>query len=214
MIIKDLKELITNGENITVEFKECRENVNKDVYKSIGAFLNRNGGHIILGVNDNGKVTGINKSALPKIKKDLVTSLNNPEKINPPLYIIPNDKKRNSTIYGTTDGASDGTIVGTTESNKTKNLFSKIIDTTNSNVSKNTKIKLSVLLFAIFQDEGERIPFYLNSTKIGSRRTIERLIKHLKATGLIEFKGNSLQTGGYFITQKLNELLKDENNNK
>ena len=91
MIIKDLKELITNGENITVEFKECRENVNKDVYKSIGAFLNRNGGHIILGVNDNGKVTGLNKSALPKIKKDLVTSLNNPEKINPPLYIIPEE---------------------------------------------------------------------------------------------------------------------------
>jgi len=91
MIVKDLKRLISNGESLTVEFKECKSGVNRDVYKTIGAFLNRNGGHIILGVNDKGKAVGINRDALPQIKKNLVTSLNNPEKINPPLYLLPEE---------------------------------------------------------------------------------------------------------------------------
>ncbi len=91
MIVNELKHLISNGENITVEFKECKTALNKDVYQSIGAFLNRNGGHVILGVNNKGKITGIDKNALYQIKKDLVTTLNNPQKINPPLYLLPEE---------------------------------------------------------------------------------------------------------------------------
>jgi predicted HTH transcriptional regulator len=50
-----IKKLIRNGEGISVEFKECRNKLNKDVFESICAFLNRNGGDLILGVNDNEK---------------------------------------------------------------------------------------------------------------------------------------------------------------
>jgi len=35
-----------------VEFKKSREKVTSDVYQSICAFLNRNGGQVILGVDD------------------------------------------------------------------------------------------------------------------------------------------------------------------
>ena len=89
MIAKQLHEIINGGEGLTVEFKECRTQVNRDVYESICAFLNRNGGHIVLGVQDNGSISGIDPEALPGIKKDLVTTLNNPQKINPPLYALP-----------------------------------------------------------------------------------------------------------------------------
>ena len=89
MIAEQLRKIIKGGEGLTVEFKECRSRVNRDVYESICAFLNRNGGHIVLGVRDNGSISGIVPEALPGIKKDLVTTLNNPQKINPPLYALP-----------------------------------------------------------------------------------------------------------------------------
>ncbi len=89
MISEQLKNIIRDGEGITVEFKECRDQVNRDVYETICAFLNRNGGYIVLGVDDNGNIKGIEADSLPQIKKDLVTALNNPQKINPPLYILP-----------------------------------------------------------------------------------------------------------------------------
>jgi predicted HTH transcriptional regulator len=54
-----IKKLIRKGEGISIEFKECRNKLNKDVFESICAFLNRNGGDLILGVNDKGKITGI-----------------------------------------------------------------------------------------------------------------------------------------------------------
>lgn len=89
MISEQLKSIIRDGEGLTIEFKECTYQVNKDVYETVCAFLNRSGGHIVLGVDDNGNVTGIDPEALPQIKKDIVTTLNNSQKINPPLYILP-----------------------------------------------------------------------------------------------------------------------------
>jgi ATP-dependent DNA helicase RecG len=61
------------------------------VYETICAFLNRQGGHLVLGVKDDGGVSGINPAALPEIKKDMVATLNNPQKVNPPLYALPED---------------------------------------------------------------------------------------------------------------------------
>jgi len=88
MISEQLKSIIRDGEGLTVEFKECRDRVNRDVYETICAFLNRNGGYIVLGVDYSGNIKGIEADSLPQIKKDLVTALNNPQKINPPLYIL------------------------------------------------------------------------------------------------------------------------------
>jgi len=87
--MKKIKRIISNGEGITVEFKKSRNKVTSDVYESICAFLNRNGGQVILGVEDNGTISGIKENALDQMKKDLVTALNNPQKLNPPLYILP-----------------------------------------------------------------------------------------------------------------------------
>lgn len=84
-------DIISNGEGLTVEFKRSREKIPTDVYQTICAFLNRSGGKVFLGVGDDGSITGIREDALDQMKKDLVTALNNPQKLNPPLYILPQE---------------------------------------------------------------------------------------------------------------------------
>ena len=82
----DISKLISKGEGIDIEFKECRNKLTSDVFESVCAFLNRIGGYIILGVNDAGEITGIEPSAVAQIKKDFVTTINNPNKIAPVVY--------------------------------------------------------------------------------------------------------------------------------
>ncbi len=68
MIPQELLELIRGGENITVEFKKSRTEVTKDVYETVCAFSNRDGGHIFLGVKDNGDILGIEEDKIDKVK--------------------------------------------------------------------------------------------------------------------------------------------------
>lgn len=86
---QELLEMIHGSESITVEFKKSRTEVTKDVYETICAFSNRDGGHIFLGVKDNGEIVGIEDGKVDKIKKEFVTSVNNENKMYPPLYLTP-----------------------------------------------------------------------------------------------------------------------------
>ena len=61
----------------------------KDVYESICAFSNRDGGHVFLGIKDDGRILGIDPNAADRIKKDFVTAINNENKMYPPLYLAP-----------------------------------------------------------------------------------------------------------------------------
>lgn len=49
-IPQEMLELISGGESVTVEFKKTRSEVTKDVYETVCAFSNRDGGHIFLGI--------------------------------------------------------------------------------------------------------------------------------------------------------------------
>ena len=82
-----LIKMIQKGEGIDLEFKTCRKQLNRDVYETVCAFLNRHGGTILLGVTDSGDIQGIEPDAVLKIKKDFVTTINNPQKIHPPAYL-------------------------------------------------------------------------------------------------------------------------------
>ena len=55
----ELLSLIKQGENHTVEFKKSTASITKDVYQTVCAFSNRDGGHIFLGVDDSDKISGI-----------------------------------------------------------------------------------------------------------------------------------------------------------
>lgn len=82
-----LKALIARGERIDVEFKACRDQLPKSVYETVCAFLNRHGGTLLLGVQDDGSIQGIAPALLDQVRKDFVTAVNNPQKLTPPTYL-------------------------------------------------------------------------------------------------------------------------------
>jgi ATP-dependent DNA helicase RecG len=53
---QQIKALIAKGEGVDLEFKTCRNQLNRDVYETVCAFLNRHGGTMFLGVQDDGAV--------------------------------------------------------------------------------------------------------------------------------------------------------------
>lgn len=86
MNMVDIRKILNDGESITVEFKESKTDLNKDVFESVCGMLNRLGGHLLFGVNDNGVVVGVEPSCVDKIKKNFITLINNPDKISPTFY--------------------------------------------------------------------------------------------------------------------------------
>ena len=89
MMIDEIKRLIKNGEKIDVEFKESKHSLTKDVFDTVCSFNNRNGGHIILGINDKRDIVGVSKDKVDKVIKEFTTAINNPQKIYSPLYLLP-----------------------------------------------------------------------------------------------------------------------------
>ena len=86
-MMNKLRQLIDDGEGLTVEFKRCENDLANNIYETVSAFSNRYGGYILLGVEDNGKVSGVNPKAVKKIKKDFVNALNNPQRFAPTLFL-------------------------------------------------------------------------------------------------------------------------------
>ena len=59
-INNELLNIINEGEGVTTEFKEASNKLPRNLFETVCAFLNRNGGNIFLGVSDNGEITGVN----------------------------------------------------------------------------------------------------------------------------------------------------------
>lgn len=59
-----IKQIIAGGESVEVEFKESATSLARSVFETICAFLNRKGGHILLGVKDNGEIVGVNEDSI------------------------------------------------------------------------------------------------------------------------------------------------------
>ncbi|MDR0842052.1 MAG: putative DNA binding domain-containing protein [Acidobacteriota bacterium] len=87
MTIDEIKRLLSEGEGLTVEFKQCRDSLNNSVFETVSSFSNRYGGYIPLGVGDDGAVIGVNRSAVADMKKNFANMLNNPQKISPTLFL-------------------------------------------------------------------------------------------------------------------------------
>lgn len=84
---KNLNNLILYGESISTEFKEAKKTLPSNLFETICSMLNRNGGHIFLGVNDNSVVTGLYKDNIKEMKKEFADLCNNPEKIFPTIHL-------------------------------------------------------------------------------------------------------------------------------
>ena len=70
MIAEKLKTVLAVGETVAVEFKRCANGVNADTYEIVCLFLNRFGGDISLGVEDNGEVCGVPQNTAPELVKE------------------------------------------------------------------------------------------------------------------------------------------------
>jgi ATP-dependent DNA helicase RecG len=82
MTIKNLEKLLQQGEGLKVEFKTS-------LFETVCAFLNRKGGHLLLGVKDGGTIEGIIEDGIQNIIDNIITNANNPQKLNPPYYLSP-----------------------------------------------------------------------------------------------------------------------------
>ncbi len=58
-----IRKLIAQGEGINLEFKAAKSELPKNIYETVCAFLNRDGGHILLGVEDDGTIQGSHHKA-------------------------------------------------------------------------------------------------------------------------------------------------------
>ncbi|MDG6224096.1 MAG: putative DNA binding domain-containing protein [Candidatus Thermoplasmatota archaeon] len=84
-----LKHLLAMGEGIRVEYKEARKSLPTSLFETICAMLNRDGGDILLGVDDQGRVLGIDPQSIDKMKTDMVNLSNNTQKLDPPFILHP-----------------------------------------------------------------------------------------------------------------------------
>jgi len=87
MTIARITQLLSAGEGLTIEYKECANELSNSVWETVCSFSNRYGGHLILGVNDDGTPTGVNPKAAQQLKRNFANTLNNPKKVSPSLFL-------------------------------------------------------------------------------------------------------------------------------
>lgn len=85
----NIKTFLDLGENVAVEFKRCGKGIEPDTYESVCSFLNRFGGDIFMGVEDNGNVIGIPPKAAPDMIRNFINVISNPTLFSPTIYLVP-----------------------------------------------------------------------------------------------------------------------------
>jgi ATP-dependent DNA helicase RecG len=85
--IESLENLLSQKEGISLEFKRAKNALPGEAFESVCAFLNRQGGYLILGVRDDGQLIGVDEEAVDKIQRDFTTLSNNPTKLSP-VYLL------------------------------------------------------------------------------------------------------------------------------
>jgi len=87
--IERVKRFLKEREGIRLEFKEARTELPTDLFETICAMLNRDGGDIFLGVDNNGRVVGVDPTRTDFLTTNLVNLSNNPQKLDPPFILFP-----------------------------------------------------------------------------------------------------------------------------
>jgi ATP-dependent DNA helicase RecG len=83
-----VQRLLKEPENIRLEFKEAINSLPGNLFESICAMLNRDGGDIILGANDAGVVLGVVEYEISTMVTNLVNLSNNQQKLTRLLFFF------------------------------------------------------------------------------------------------------------------------------
>ncbi len=86
---KKLQNIISQGEGIAVEYKKANRKLPDNLFETVCAFLNRNGGEILLGVDDDKNVPGVDENVVEQLSKQIVNLSNNPQKLFPSFLLEP-----------------------------------------------------------------------------------------------------------------------------
>ena len=89
MTVEEIDKIITQGEGVSIEFKKAKEKVPASLYETVVSFANTRGGYILLGVDDDGTVLGIQPENKATFLKNITTALNSKDNINPVMYLNP-----------------------------------------------------------------------------------------------------------------------------
>ena len=81
--------LTRKGEGTQIEYKTCTEEISESLYESVCSFLNHMGGQILVGVQDDGTIVGVNPDRVEKLKANILNCINNPELFLPCPYFTP-----------------------------------------------------------------------------------------------------------------------------
>jgi ATP-dependent DNA helicase RecG len=82
-----IEKLIAQGEGLTIEFKRAKSELPSSLFETVCAFLNRGGGTILLGVNDEKTIEGVDAELAKKMCKNIANLSNNPQKLFPAFLL-------------------------------------------------------------------------------------------------------------------------------
>ncbi|MBI9066058.1 MAG: putative DNA binding domain-containing protein [Salinivirgaceae bacterium] len=80
---QEIQNIIQKGEGLKVEFKKATNKLPKNLFETVCAFLNREGGSIILGIDDDKKIIGVDNESASSLCEDFASLSNNSNKIDP-----------------------------------------------------------------------------------------------------------------------------------
>ncbi len=90
MTSDELKQITRHREKRTLEYKEAWSELPGNLFETVCAFLNRDGGVIVLGAHDDGSITeGVNPRAIDQMCKNIANVSNNAEMLNPAYLLQP-----------------------------------------------------------------------------------------------------------------------------
>jgi len=84
---KNIQHIIHQGEGLTIEFKRATGQLPSNLFETVCAFLNRSGGNILLGVNDDKTIEGVNQKQAETLCKNFANLSNNPQKLFPTFLL-------------------------------------------------------------------------------------------------------------------------------
>ena len=86
---RQVRDAIKRSEGIDLEFKEATTSLPKSFFPTVCAFLNQDGGSVLLGVDDDGKISGVDAGCVDRLQRDIANLSNNPNKLDPPFLLFP-----------------------------------------------------------------------------------------------------------------------------
>ncbi len=89
MTDKELLLLISRGEGVRIEFKECARQVPYSFYDTVCSFSNKEGGTILLGVADDGTIKGVPDKTAHTFIKNIISAVNDKSLLDPPISVQP-----------------------------------------------------------------------------------------------------------------------------